>query len=348
MRLLLPVLALSLLACGRTDLVHYSFLPGDGGVPDAGRVLVPCVTGELTPLPAVPAVMLVVDRSGSMDLDLAGNRGGLFGNPLTGPRRWAVLRSSLQSTLTQFDELIAFGMVQFPADDDCGVSATIDLVPKAGNANEVLARFNRIPGGGTPTAEAVTTAADQLAAVKGQALVLITDGEPNCNGDLDPLTCDCSGPSGGGSACFDAKDCRDNVRTVERVRQLRADRAIVTYVVGVGSSSTTVIQTLDDMAIAGGVPRVGGARSFYSGTTEAELSEALNAISTRLSRCTWATGTKLGPNDFVTVTVGGEEVPHGELGWDWVDASSGDFSLRGNWCARAAAGEAVLVRLECR
>ena len=35
-------------------------------------------------------------------------------------------------------------------------------------------------------------------------------------------------------------------------------------------------------------------------------------------------------------------------GWDWVDESSGDFVLQGSWCTRAAAGEPVLLRLECR
>ena len=75
---------------------------------------------------------------------------------------------------------------------------------------------------------------------------------------------------------------------------------------------------------------------------------ALTAISTRLSRCIWATGTRLGQNDLVEVTVGGQLVPQGALGWDWVDAASGDFSLREMWCERAAAGQAVLVRLECR
>ena len=45
--------------------------------------------------------------------------------------------------------------------------------------------------------------------------------------------------------------------------------------------------------------------------------------------------------------MGGQTVPQGALGWDWVDASSGDLSLRGTWCERAAAGEAVLVHLVC-
>jgi len=88
------------------------------------------VTGVLTPQPAVPSVMLVIDRSGSMNFDFAGNAGPPFGMPLTGPRRWAVLRSTLEATLSQFDEQVAFGVVLFPGDDLCGVSAAINLLPR--------------------------------------------------------------------------------------------------------------------------------------------------------------------------------------------------------------------------
>ena len=343
---LLPLIVLVLLGCGRTEVVRYSFPPGEA---DAGRLLVPCMTGELIPQPVVPAVMLVVDRSGSMNFDFAGNTGPPFGNPLTGPRRWAVLRSSLENTLNQFDERVAFGMVQFPGDDSCGVSASIDLLPAAGNATQVMSRLNRTPMGGTPTAQAVLTAATQLTSVRGQALVLITDGDPNCNEDLDPDTCDCTSPLVGfPPSCVEASSCRDGDRTVDGIRRMRVERGIVTYVVGVGSNSSSVTSTLNNMAIAGGVPRMGGSSSFYSGVTQEELAEALTAISTRLTRCTWTTGTRLGPSDLVEVSVGSEVVPRGDLGWDWIDASSGDFSLRDRWCERAAAGEAVVLELLCR
>jgi hypothetical protein len=354
MRILpLAVMCLLSTACGRTELVDYSYLPydsiRDGGAPDAGRELVPCMTGELTPQPAVPAVMLVVDRSGSMNFDFAGNAGGLFGNPLTGPRRWNVLRTTLEATLSQVDDQVAFGMVQFPGDNSCGVSSSIELLPKAGNAAEVMSRFNRTPSGGTPTFEAVMAAGDQLASVKGQVLVLITDGDPNCNAELDPTTCDCTSPLVGfPPECVEADSCRDAERTADGLRTLRQDRGIITYVVGVGSNNNSVLQALDNMAIAGGAPRMGSARSFYNGATESELSEALNLISTRLTRCTWATGTRLGPDDLVEVNVGGQFVPQGPAGWDWIDATSGELSLKGMWCERAAAGEAVLVKLQCK
>ena len=69
---LFTVVCLLTIACGRTEPVDYPFVPYDlDAGADAGRELVACVDGELTPTPAVPAVMLVVDRSGSMNFDFA-------------------------------------------------------------------------------------------------------------------------------------------------------------------------------------------------------------------------------------------------------------------------------------
>lgn len=351
--ILVSVMCLVAVACGRTEPVDYSGLYDDelfdAGPPDAGRELVPCMTGELTPTPAVPAVMLVVDRSGSMNFDFAGNSGGILGNPLTGPRRWTVLRTTLEATLSQVDQQVAFGMVTFPSDNSCGVSSSIELLPKAGNGTEILRRLNRTPIGGTPTFDAVVSAGEQLASVRGQALVLITDGDPNCNEALDPRTCDCtSALIGFPPECSDSGSCRDEARTIDGLRRLREEKGITTYVIGVGAQASLVLTALDNMAIAGGAPRMGSTRSFYNGATESELSEALNAVSARLTRCTWATGTKLGPNDIVEVRVGSDFVPQGPMGWDWVDQSSGDLSLKGTWCERAAAGEPVKVLLQCR
>lgn len=331
--LLLAVLC----GCGRTELVRYTPEPVDGGRPFG-----PCMNSDFAPEPVVPAVMLVVDRSGSMQFDLAGNTGGLFGQPLTGPRRWDVLRASLDKSLRRFDQSVAFGLVLFPDDDSCTVSSAIAVQPAAGNANAVLGQFAREPNGGTPTFDAVNSASGQLAELRAQALVLITDGDPNCNPLLNRNTCDCTGPTlGTPPVCGEAEACRDETRAVSSVLRARLDCGVVTYVVGVGSNSTTVVQTLDNLAIAGGVP-------LYSGATEAELSEALLAISTRLTRCTWSTRTQLTAGDQVEVTVGGQLVPKGSSGWDWVDPATGDFSLRGVWCERAADGEEVQVKLICR
>lgn len=342
-RTLLSILPLLLVACGRTALVHTSVDPlvADGGVSA-------CQSRTLTPFPAVPSVLLVVDRSGSMAFDLAGHLGDFFGQPLEGPTRWEVLFSSLSTTLAAHEGDIAFGLSFFPGETSCGAPTSLELPPAPGNAQRVLARFGAPngPGGGTPTFAALERAASFARDVKARALVLVTDGEPNCNAALDRTSCRCTAPTVGfPPVCSDPENCSDVERAVDGLRRLRVDDGLVTFVVGVGSSSNDTQQALHNLAVAGGMPRA-GAVAFYSGATAAELDEALEAISTRLERCSWSTRMRLDEADVVTVSVGGEEVP--VEGWRWSERSTGDFALRGAWCERAAHGAEVRVTVDCR
>ena len=94
---LIPLLACALLAsgCGRTEVVRYSLEPPDASVDaghdagidagidagfdagfdagiDAGIDAGPCLPRPVPLVPAVPTVMFVIDRSGSMTEDLDG------------------------------------------------------------------------------------------------------------------------------------------------------------------------------------------------------------------------------------------------------------------------------------
>jgi hypothetical protein len=289
--------------------------------------------------------MLVIDRSGSMNFDLEGN----VWSPQVGLSRWKVLRAVLAATLSSLDQQVAMGLVMYPQDSACGVPSSIDLAPRPENGVDILRRLDITPAGGTPTFDAVMSAGELLASVRGQALVLITDGEPNCNDDLDQKTCACSTPRVGfPPQCLRAADCLDTDRTVDGIRRLWQDRGILTYVIGVGANSRSVEIALDNMAISGGAPRPGGGRNFYNGASGAELAEALEAISVRLTRCSWTTGTPMTPDVGVEVHVGGERVEPGSQGWEWADQGAGSFTLRGAWCDRAAAGEAVTFQFQCR
>ncbi len=355
---LLPALTLLLLvACGRTELVRYSVF-SDGGPDDAGVDAgepppLPCMPGLVTPRRAVPTVMFVLDRSGSMDFDLAGHRGDP-GDPLTGPRRWDVLRESLSATLPPYDTALSMGVVLFPDDDgdfdECDVATNPVLAPRVNNATPVLGLFSRLPSGGTPTFAAVTAAANAVRDVNGAVLVLVTDGEPNCNVALDPLTCVCTNPTNDVPPMCFADSCLDDTRSVEVIRALAIGRRLNTYVIGVGETGMNgdLTRTLDAMAVAGGVPRMNATHSFYSGASQAELSSALQEISARIARCTFNTGTVLEPGDTVEVKVGATTVPRGPSGWDWVDEAAGRFTLSGTFCDRAIGGEAVTLVLACQ
>ncbi len=349
------------LGCGRTEVLRYSTFadagldagtaPVDAGRPpvDAG---IACVPGVVSPRRAVPTVMFVLDRSGSMAFDFAGHSGDP-GDPLTGPRRWAVLEESLTRTLPAYDTALSMGVVLFPDDDgdqdECDVATTAALSPMVGNATSVLSLFARQPSGGTPTYSAVFAAADAVATVPGAVLVLVTDGEPNCNVALDPVSCVCTNPTNDVPPLCFADSCLDDTRSVALLRELVTSQRLVTYVIGVGDTGLNgdLSRTLDALAIAGGVPRINATHAYYSATSQAELSAALGEISARIARCTFDTGTRLVPGDSVEVRVGSSTVPFGPQGWEWVDEAAGRFGLTGTYCERAIAGEPVTLHLAC-
>src|SRR5207253_10935105 len=100
----------------------------------------------------------------------------------------------------------------------CRTDTGVGIAPKRGNANAILDVFDTSePLGGTPTAEAVRLAAQFVTTSRAVArtIVLATDGEPNCNGNLDENRCTCTNQSGNcvGNDRF-RFSCLDDTRTV--------------------------------------------------------------------------------------------------------------------------------------
>ena len=102
---------------------------------------------------------------------------------------------------------------------------TVNLSPAQGNASRLLALFAvSPPEGGTPTAEALNVAAQHLlslhTATSARALILATDGAPNCNFNLDNDTCVCSAPPVFDPNCDGADFCLDDTRTIQNLRTI--------------------------------------------------------------------------------------------------------------------------------
>lgn len=336
--LLLVVLPL---ACGRTEPLRYRRDAGETADADAEvDAAIACVDGVLSLKKAVPTVMLVLDRSTSMDRS--------FGGAGT---RWESLTQALSVALPPVDQEIELGALLFPAVDgdsaSCSVAFATDLVPALGNALPILGRMaSTSPGGHTPTAVAMAVAGKLIegmrAASSARALVLATDGAPNCNEDLDPSTCTCaSGGGGGGNNCNQAILCLDDTRTVEIIDAL-ARTGLPTYVIGIQESSSDFAQVLNEMAVAGGRPLTGGRQSYYAATSEAELEQAFVTIRDQVGSCTWLSSSVPDDDGSIEVKLGGVVVPHdpdGKDGWAWSDRVNGELTLYGSACDRAAASE---------
>ena len=177
-------------SCGRTALVHYSSDGGDevlpARLPDGGLA---CVDGALALLPARPVVMLLVDRSTSMNQTFPGSSSS----------KWVALRQALHGALPAWNDELELGLQLFPSpatSASCAVSTSPELAPALQAVDAILARLDALgPGGSTPTALGVENAGAALlgrrTAGSAKAVILATDGAPDCNESLDPRTCTC-------------------------------------------------------------------------------------------------------------------------------------------------------------
>jgi hypothetical protein len=245
------------------------------------------------------------------------------------------------------------GLLMFPQENtSCDVSATVDLSPAQGNVNAMLSRMRASDVvGGTPTSVAVRVASQHLlgltTATSARALVLATDGAPNCNLALDVDTCTCTSVPLSSPNCDGVTLCLDDQRTVTTLQTVFTRDRVPTYVIGLGSGLNQFRSTLDRMAVAGGVPRMGTGSRYYSASNQAELDDAFTRITAQLTRCTYLVS-GVGLNEPLTVRVDGAVVPEGPTGWEWLDRMKGELVLHGATCDRVAMmGSDADALIEC-
>ncbi|MFZ5440847.1 MAG: vWA domain-containing protein [Myxococcota bacterium] len=329
--LLALVGAVGLFACGRTAPVRYSTDGGDEvaeRLPDGG---VACVDGALSLLPARPVVMLVVDRSTSMNQTFPGSASS----------KWVALRQALHGALPPWNDALELGLQVFPSASAaaCTVSTSPELSPAFQQVDAVLARLDALsPGGSTPTALGVENAGAALlgrrTAGSAKALILATDGAPDCNDTLDPRTCTCVS----GANCT-ASRCLDDARTLGRISAL-AGSGVPTWIIGLRSSNDALfVDTLNRMADAGGRPRTGTQR-FYAASSQQELETAFTDVRRQVGACHYLTTSVPNEGGSIELHLDGDFIPFDPTatrGWTWVDAGNGELALHGDACARAEA-----------
>ncbi|TAK31542.1 MAG: VWA domain-containing protein [Myxococcaceae bacterium] len=353
--LVLTALSTALLSCGAKTglLVDASVDVVRVDRPDAPTVDV-CTPQVVDATPSSVELLLLADRSTSMERDLLGGSGS--------PRRWDVLRDALAATLPRYQDRIAMGLQFFPGIGGtgiCAVGATPDLNPGLSQALPVLMRFSRTePNGRTPTWLGVQSAGRYLlgraAPRRFRAILLATDGAPNCNGALDGARCTCTALGGTGQQqCEDDPSlCLDDGRTVSEVARLAA-QGVPTYVVGIdGDNQPELITVLSQLAVAGGRPNPATAtRPYYSVRRPADLLSAFDQIQRQVSRCVFGVPSAVPPSATVSVTLAGAALardPDRQNGWDWTDAERTTLTLFGAACDRASSGAtSVRLRLGC-
>jgi hypothetical protein len=274
----------------------------------------PLALGQTTVLRTVearnikPNMMLLVDTSGSM------NDPG----STTGVTRWTELKGAMATFLGANGAKAKFGLTNYPADAVCAPAgqttvrydipssvADDDNAALQQRANEINTTIQTVlqPAGGTPTSESVKFVG-QLPSLneanRGDYIILLTDGLPNCNpnnpisGEEDITACQCTvaqsacqNPPTGGATDFRRQGCLDATVSAQRISELNTGRDIKTLVIGFGSVLTggVATNTLNAMAEAGGLPQDCPGTTctkFYQASNQAELTAALEKILQRV------------------------------------------------------------------
>jgi hypothetical protein len=274
----------------------------------------PCIDGTFSLSPAEPVVMMVLDRSGSMDALISPSQ-----------TRWEALVASLQATLPQVDQRMQLGGLAFPTSttDPCTVPPIAGIWPARGNVPLLVSNLSSLrPEGPTPTQSALQVASQVLrgrrASNSARAMVLATDGQPTCTGNPLP-------------------DVLDELSRAAR-------DGIPTYVIGI-ADDPSLRPALQAMAVAGARPRP-GALGFYSAQSPTELQLAFRTVRDQVGACSFLTNSVPDGDGGIRVTFEGLQVPvdqGGSGGWRWTDRDNGELALVGSICDRAITRPSSLV-----
>lgn len=311
---------------------------GDSDLPDTGLV---CDEMDLPVTRVTPRVLIVLDRSNSMGHD----------------GYWDPVREAVYSVTNALETRIAFGLMVFPRTDGrqacagsenpCEPARSPTLSCNANYASRIRGALRDLRTcGGTPTAMTLDAAAEYFREIPSfdhvprprdslGHVLLATDGAPNCNEDLPPSTCRCTGSR---DACEDhAGNCLDDERTLQAISDLR-DVEVDLYVLGIAVSEW--VDVLDEMALQGGT------EAAYMVDEPLEIEEELDSITEGLTTCEVVVRPPepvADPNK-VNFYVEGVRVPRDsegdcDEGWTWMDDQHEHVVFCGSWCERLRSGE---------
>ncbi|HWB73420.1 MAG TPA: hypothetical protein VG755_00665 [Nannocystaceae bacterium] len=311
----------------------------EGGAVDCGGDL---VMADL----AMPKVMLVLDKSGSMASEEWDDDGDAATPEVT---RWHSLHGIVADLVNARGNVLELGAALFPAqgadhrgdfDEACMVADAAEVAIAADNGAAILAAMPAADAevrGGTPTREGLLNAIEALTGMSDdapRAMILVTDGAANCVQGADPF-----------NSQYD-----DELALA--VGSAFVDNGIPTYVIGVDirderddMTGRNVHDELGAVAIAGGTARAGEV-PFYDAASAVALRDALDVVADRVS-CTVQLPDAATDPSRATLDIAGIEQARVDScedgdGWRWVSTAApfSTIELCGATCdAFASAGK---------
>jgi hypothetical protein len=296
--------------------------PSDAGMFDADMGDATCASAELGTRLVTPNVIVIIDRSGSMNLAFPGSTS-----------RWVALRDALvgmpNGITFALGDLVRFGTLMYSDDPEFpGCPETSSVTAAIGSFTNIAAQFtSNIPGGNTPTGEAVTETIERVATLAPERaeptyFILATDGEP--------------------ALCADgANVVMGRALVVEQVG-IAFDMGIQTFVLSVGDEIAN--EHLQDVANAGvGRGAADPDAPYWVATDSAGLSDALEAITSSAISCVIELDGRIDTSLACsgTVTLGADELECDEE-WEAVDESH--IQLLGPACERLQSSPEEVLR----
>jgi hypothetical protein len=269
-----------------------------------------------------PNMLIVLDRSGSMDQRIGG-----FGSE----RKWNIALDAVDTLTAQYNGRIRFGLYLFPGTDQAcnqgaqcqpGVAAVNIDDDTGGDINAYLADTGTCLFG-TPMAATLDDVLNYTPLedpTRPNYVLLITDGEENCDADpADPIG-----------------------------DLLSSTPSVQTYVVGFGGGVDP--GQLNDMAQAGGTALPGNP-SYYQADDATSLDTALAEIGGAVLGCDYVIPEAVPNPDELFVFFDGIRVERdttGAGGWDYTAATS-SLSFAGNACTALRTGnvESLILVYGC-
>jgi hypothetical protein len=310
-------------------------------------------------------IVFVVDRSGSMSFTFGADS------------KWNVLKNVVTSVTAGLAETVTYGLFVYPDPANDGAAANcstgVERQAVGATAAEVTSALATVgPAGGTSTSATMASLLPMVSQLRADgrplAVVLATDGAPNCNLDQSrpgisscssqedgPVTCACACTSVDPEQTDDRCaifNCLDETASSSAVAAVAA-LGVQTHIIGIpdiGLSpelSARFTSSLNAMAIAGGAPLEGTTR-FHQATNEASLRASLEAVTRRIVACQITVPVVLDGATSLDVRLGDQPVPRDltrRNGWDQTGPSS--LQLFGIACDAATARQQSVVVLRC-
>lgn len=307
-----------------------------------------CADIEVAATRVTPTIILVVDKSGSMNADFSG-----------GKSRWDVVRETLidpdDGIVPPLVNQVRFGLALYTATDEVnedyqpavGECPRLDLTPPdRDNLKQISDGYMPISWRGStvvPRGASIGWDTPTGDAIDGVVKWLKSEGElPSPTGDPVVLLLATDGAPDRCEACDPQNTPEARKEVVDAVTAAYKDHGVTTYALFVGSATTSIKEHMNDVAEAGH-----GNDSFYEATDATALQTQLGAIIQGQVTCDLKLDGEIPELEDAcdgTVRLDGIAL---ECGTDWKATSTSTIEILGTACDELKAGKELTATFPC-